>query len=273
MKTTHILLAAILAATSVVQAATAEHKLPAPLPEFKTPEQLAVWRKEMAEKARAADALAAKQTNSAPATSAFYTGKPYVEETGTYAFKFRQYSPELSRWTSADPSGFPDGANNKVYVGSNVLCAFDPDGCVHKVLWLYAWKGNDTDTNSFTQFQNEYQSKWNELDALDTNQNGRYLNDGDWFDFNSISSISELGSFSEYDKVFLALHGWSSSMPESLQGTYRIGGVEGYGNRYTEAQIKAATSNIVTIMGCTGGSISAGDISAAFFGPTKKFLE
>ena len=52
MKTTHILLAAILAATSVVQAATAEHKLPAPLPEFKTPEQLAVWRKEMAEKSQ-----------------------------------------------------------------------------------------------------------------------------------------------------------------------------------------------------------------------------
>jgi len=61
MKTTHIILAAVLAATSAIQAATAEHKLPAPLPEFKTPEQLAVWRKEMAAKAAAADALAAKE--------------------------------------------------------------------------------------------------------------------------------------------------------------------------------------------------------------------
>ena len=110
MKTTHILLAAILGTTSAIQAATAEHKLPAPLPEFKTPEQLAVWRKEMAAKAAAADALAAKQ-----AVFAFYTGKPFLQETGSYAFKFRQYDPELSRWTSADPSGFPDGANPSIY--------------------------------------------------------------------------------------------------------------------------------------------------------------
>jgi len=53
----------------------------------------------------------------------------------------------------------------------------------------------------------------------------------------------------------------------------RLDGVNGYGNRYTEAQIKAAASNVVTIMGCTGESISASDISAAFFGPTKTFLE
>jgi RHS repeat-associated protein len=113
MKTTHILLAAVLAATSAVQAA--EHKLPAPLPAFKTPEQLVVWRKEMMAKAAAADALAAKQGNSAPSTSAFYTGKPFVAETASYAFMFRQYDPGLSRWTSADPSGFPDGLNNSKY--------------------------------------------------------------------------------------------------------------------------------------------------------------
>jgi RHS repeat-associated protein len=46
----------------------------------------------------------------------FYTGKPYLEETGQYLFLFRHYDPELARWTTADPSGFPDGANNQVYV-------------------------------------------------------------------------------------------------------------------------------------------------------------
>ena len=137
MKTTHIILAAVLAATSAIQAASAEHKLPAPLPEFKTPEQLTVWRQEMAEKAKAADALADKQANSAlpnsrstltEGASAFYTGKPYVEESGSYAFKFRQYDPELSRWTSADPSGFPDGANQWTYIANHVGMGFDPDG-------------------------------------------------------------------------------------------------------------------------------------------------
>jgi len=135
MKPTHILLAAILAATSAIQAATAKHELPAPMPEFKTPEQLAIRRKEMTEKAKAADALAAKQAYCAPSTSAFYTGKPYLQETGSYVFKYRNYDPELNRWTSADPSGFPDGVNNLSY-GPNPLSQLDATGLVSvDVIW------------------------------------------------------------------------------------------------------------------------------------------
>ena len=117
-----MILAAIIAATSAIQAATAEHKLPAPMPEFKTPEQLVVWRKEMAAKAAAADAMAAMQANSEP--SAFYTGKPFLSETGSYGFMFRQHDPEHCRWTTIDPSGFPDGANNNIYV-INPICQMD----------------------------------------------------------------------------------------------------------------------------------------------------
>ena len=46
----------------------------------------------------------------------FYTGKPFDLELGTYIFKFRNYNPEMQRWTTMDPSGFPDGANNYGYV-------------------------------------------------------------------------------------------------------------------------------------------------------------
>ncbi|MDD5262339.1 MAG: hypothetical protein PHD76_10890 [Methylacidiphilales bacterium] len=49
------------------------------------------------------------------ADSFFFTGKPYVVELGAYSFQFRNYNPELQRWTTADPSGFPDGANNYGY--------------------------------------------------------------------------------------------------------------------------------------------------------------
>jgi len=45
----------------------------------------------------------------------FYTGKPYDSDTGSYTFKYRNYDPELNRWTTSDPSGFPDGANNSRY--------------------------------------------------------------------------------------------------------------------------------------------------------------
>jgi RHS repeat-associated protein len=47
--------------------------------------------------------------------SYFYTGKPYDADLGAYTFAYRTYDPEVNRWTSADPSGFPDGANDHRY--------------------------------------------------------------------------------------------------------------------------------------------------------------
>ena len=45
----------------------------------------------------------------------FYTGKPFEVNREGYLFKYRSYSPELSRWTSSDPSGFSDDPNNQRY--------------------------------------------------------------------------------------------------------------------------------------------------------------
>ena len=45
----------------------------------------------------------------------FYTGKPYDSDLGSYVFNARNYNPEINRWISADPSGFPDGANASAY--------------------------------------------------------------------------------------------------------------------------------------------------------------
>lgn len=60
--------------------------------------------------------------------SYFYTGKPYDEDIGGYVFNYRNYSPTLNRWTTSDPSGFPDGANAYEYISNDVLTALDPDG-------------------------------------------------------------------------------------------------------------------------------------------------
>ena len=82
--------------------------LPAPLPEFMNQEQLAKWTADQ-------EAAAAKETASAPeSANQFFTGKPYVANAGGYVFKYRTYNPEMSRWTSADPSGFSDGPNDKI---------------------------------------------------------------------------------------------------------------------------------------------------------------
>ncbi len=84
----------------------AHGSMPTVLPEFKNEKQLAEWRKEQAAKA-SSEAL--------NVDTAFYTGRPYVESSGNYAFKYRSYNPELARWTSEDPSGFPDGPNIYAY--------------------------------------------------------------------------------------------------------------------------------------------------------------
>ena len=59
--------------------------------------------------------------------SYFYTGKPYDSDLGAYVFNARNYNPEINRWTSADPSGFPDSANNGKYV-ANPLTQYDALG-------------------------------------------------------------------------------------------------------------------------------------------------
>ena len=57
-----------------------------------------------------------------------FTGKAFVEELGCYAFNFRLYSPAECRWTSHDPSGFPDGINSRLYANGSPLDKLDPLG-------------------------------------------------------------------------------------------------------------------------------------------------
>lgn len=108
-----------------------DHQPPAPLPEFKTPEQLAKWRTEQNQKTQAAA--------SSHEGGVFYTGKPYLAESSSYAFKYREYNPEMGRWTTVDPSGFPDGPNNRLYAAVPTS-EIDLFGCI--VIGIYGAGGN-----------------------------------------------------------------------------------------------------------------------------------
>ena len=72
-----------------------------------SPEKLAQWRAE--------EMLVNAPKAAAKSDLTFYTGKPYDADLNAYVFPFRNYSPDLCRWTVADPSGFTDGANNYCY--------------------------------------------------------------------------------------------------------------------------------------------------------------
>jgi RHS repeat-associated protein len=109
-----------------VLTSTAFAALQTPLPEFKTDKQLAEWRAEKA--------VASTNRSHVPEESAFYTGKPYIESSGGYAFKYRSYNPELARWTSEDPSGFPDGSNAYSYINNTPVTAYDLEGLFKQVV-------------------------------------------------------------------------------------------------------------------------------------------
>jgi len=143
------LLATFLAASSALHADSTQNKLPFPMPDFMSQSQVVAWQKDRiakADAARASQAAASRpstidsstsslnsgvptplappqgsgaarssQSNQLPPVAGFYTGKPYLAESGSYAFKYREYNPETARWTTVDPSGFPDGANNRLY--------------------------------------------------------------------------------------------------------------------------------------------------------------
>jgi len=111
MKTSITSLALLTPITSSAFAA-----LKAPLPEFENEKQLAEWRAEKASQLN---------TRTATEESSFYTGRPYLASSGSYAFKYRAYNPEIARWTSEDFSGFPDGANNKLYVNNMSINCID----------------------------------------------------------------------------------------------------------------------------------------------------
>jgi len=131
MKPNRIITAALLIIAALSYTARAEG-LPAPLPKFMNQEELAQWR-EAKKEVRAAE-------GSRPESSGdvFFTGKPFDSDAHGYLFKFRTYEPELSRWTTADPSGFPDGANDNRYC-SVPTSSFDVAGLLD---WQNATKVN-----------------------------------------------------------------------------------------------------------------------------------
>ena len=71
--------------------------------------------------ARDAFGMTSKDADSA---ENFFTGKPYIGELG-YAFLFRNYRPELGKWQTTDPLGYPDGWNNLAYCNNDIISGID----------------------------------------------------------------------------------------------------------------------------------------------------
>jgi RHS repeat-associated protein len=187
----------VVLALTTTQAAFAA--IPAALPEFKTGAQLDVWRAE-------SSAQAAVQSASHPAT--FFTGKPYVESAGGYAFRYRNFNPGLGRWGSADPSGFPDGANNHIYASSPTN-GLDPYG----LKWVFAGSNSTA---------GEYSDTFSAPVDIDGQYSGKVSISG-------FSSNGEATSLTVSIEAGTSIEGWfqSASAPISKSFTLNINETSG----------------------------------------------
>lgn len=109
MKTKHIIIAAAFAASAITVAPASAAALSAPLPKFQSQEQL----RSQLPNAKTSPTSRGSQIRD---SEVFFTGKTADSNLAKYIFRFRNYDPELSRWSAVDPSGFADGPNNQMYI-------------------------------------------------------------------------------------------------------------------------------------------------------------
>jgi RHS repeat-associated protein len=64
-----------------------------------------------------------------------YTGKPYDTATGLYNYGYRDYQPEVARFTTVDP--IRDGANWFAYVNNDPVNYVDPWGLESTTIFFY----------------------------------------------------------------------------------------------------------------------------------------
>lgn len=128
----------------------------------------------------------------------FYTGKPYDMDSETYTFKYRNYDPEVNRWTSMDPTGFPDGPNNQYYAPTPTA-QMDALGLTTYSLQLF-WHwltGNGSTVNL----------PWNAFDPDNTTRNLA----GTGWRSNNLGLLGDIGHSAAF--------GSSSASPQTTQST------------------------------------------------------
>lgn len=209
----------------------------------------------------------------APTPGTRFTGKPYDADLDAHVFPFRNYRSDAGRWTSADPSGFPDGANGQVY-SPRVFAEVDPYG-LKKLLWI-SMKVSSASDSEANALQNLFNSSYDSLVNQDAGGITRYLSDGDEFSFLTSDSFSFLSSstINSFDKIYLVAHGVNSGTAAVpvYTNTYNIGGTI-----YSSSDIMAANSRIVLFDGCgssaaSGATTYAADVAGRWGMPTRNYL-
>lgn len=141
--------------------------------------------------------------------AAFFTGKPYDADLESYIFNYRNYNAEIGRWTTSDPSGFPDGANPNLYTNNSVTNAFDDTGLTitlynkpvagggggHNHSYIYYnvtdCRGKKWNSTISGQPQNSTPGAWGDLLSQPGSDNASTRNNAQNLDYTALGYVEE----------------------------------------------------------------------------------
>ncbi|MDD5350146.1 MAG: hypothetical protein PHQ12_08040 [Chthoniobacteraceae bacterium] len=221
--------------------------------------------------------------------SFFYTGKPYDKDLGAYTFNFRNYDPELKRWTTVDPSGFPDGANNRLYVSNNPISIYDDFGLTNKsIAWVFVWADAPNYQDPTHPITAQKQSNaiqagltkiFNDMTLADNTagDTNKYLNDNDSFylavkvaqNLNDVVSL-----LSQFNEIVLFTHGYynNNTYTMNFNGSSNLTPTQAFGN--TSKIYYATCYDGYSPNGVSGsfGEVGTGPLVAGAQTATKNYL-
>lgn len=150
----------------------------------------------------------------------FLTGKPFVQELGGFFFKHRSYSAEDARWTTADPSGFPDGSNCYSFVTGDPINGFDRLGLSTSTSWTVEstpepsddiggnpptpgtdWWWDGTETTNDLEWRH---TSWKEVGNAKAGNCGKKHSGTFEWSLNTSSSVTVSGKVLEYNATVSA---------------------------------------------------------------------
>ncbi|TAG09559.1 MAG: hypothetical protein EAZ42_06315, partial [Verrucomicrobia bacterium] len=187
----------------------------------------------------------------------------------SYAFKYRNYNPEIARWTSEDPSGFPDGANGSAYAPV-LTSSFDFMGLWRVILF------NTSNAN-----QNIPAHSGGVLNSIDGRGTLSATNTNFFASSNMLGQASDL-----FGSAFASIPGSLSCTSDGkiIVSTMPIDTDQSYfTNAYVTSSITFSGEQLATVSFEWGGSISAtivggisiprSKIDKSFISPTYKCIE
>jgi RHS repeat-associated protein len=172
-----------------------------------------------------------------------YTGKPYDTATGLYNYGYRDYKPELARFTTVDP--IRDGSNWFAYVNNDPVNFVDLWGLDANEPKITTWDGK-TDTKQYGSIEQVY------LSPVGPEQNGvKMAWAGTTLDTTNGSSISVSAGV-------ISMQGQTNT-PVFIGGSFDVANAGGHIAIINDGFGASMSASAISLGGNVGTKVDVGD--------------